>query len=185
MPTRPTSTRGVAWRSACRQTFHHVLILPYIGAFKYPQSAASGAWSLDGPPVPRIHLNHISYEPSKARRRLWSREDERYHLPWTSFGNKLELTVAVRELVDFVPWVVAQARAMEADDPGLIAPPPHPLEFDRTPDELMRMDYAWTMAASADYWRRMWYLEKCRRERVERARQGEALRQEPGNRARA
>ena len=167
MPTRPTVNEGIAWRSARPGRFHSLIVFPYIGDFDYPGCTRRSAYLLDGPPVPRIHLNHFDYQPSRTRKRLWSGSDKTYHL-WSAFGHRLELTVAIGELVDFVPWVVARVRAMEAEDSGLILPPPPPLEFNRTPDDMLGMAYAWTMAASADYYQRMWFREWSRAKQAER-----------------
>jgi len=52
---------------------------------------------------------------------------------------------------------------VEESDAAIVPAPPHPLERDRTPEELLRTHYEWTLAAHRDYEQRR--LENERRER--------------------
>ena len=67
----------------------------------------------------------------------------------------LELTVALEELADFAPWVVAWTQAADIRDAALIPALPHVLQFPRTAEELLKADYEWTARAAEEYERRL------------------------------
>jgi hypothetical protein len=150
MPTHRSASPGMAWRSDVAGVYHHVLVLPYIGDFEHPERQSVRSWTLSGPPIPRIHVNHYDFRVSQAQKRRWSGAngpDE----AWQPSRHVLELTVALNELVDFAPWVAAWARAVEADNPAMLPALPHPLEHPRTPEQLLRTAYEWTAQASKEY----------------------------------
>ena len=152
LPSRRSMTSGVAWRSDLPGVYHHVLVLAYTGSFEY-----AGRY---GPPLPRIHLNHFFFCVSRAQKRRWSSPGAAPCGIWHPSPDRLELTVALTELVDFVPWVVAWARAVDAGDPSLVPALPHALEFARTPGQLLRTDYAWTARAASEHERMRRHRER-------------------------
>jgi len=153
MPTSRSASSGMAWRSDVAGVYHHVLVLPYVGDFERPERQDLRSWTLGGPPIPRIHVNHYDFRLSRAQKRRWlggNGPDE----AWQPSPHMLELTVALEELGDFAPWVAAWARAAQANDPMLLPAPPHPLEHPRTSEHLLRTAYEWTARAAEEYERR-------------------------------
>jgi hypothetical protein len=145
MPTRRSLRAGIAWRSDVAGTFHHVIVGAYEGDFKQPERY--------GLPIPRIHVNHVDFYPSRAAKDRWDNIGAAEH-GWHPSRHLLELTVALDELVDFAPWVVAWTRAKDANDPALLAALPYPLEQPRTAEQLLATCYEWTPTATTDYERR-------------------------------
>lgn len=166
MPTRPTATQGIAWRSGRPGRYHSLIVLPYIGSFDPPGCRDGYPWTLDGRPVPRIYLNHYDWHPSKLQRRRWSLAAVEPTCP--PERDHLELTVAIDELADFAPWIAGWVRASESGNPSLILPPPHPLARAATAEEMLRTSYDWTMRANAEYHRRWQACEARRRQRERR-----------------
>ena len=152
MPTRPTATQGIAWRSVRPGRYHSLIVLPYIGSFDPPGCRDGYPWTLDGRPVPRIYLNHYDWHPSRAQRRRWSLAA--VEPTWPPVRDHLELTVALEELADFAPWTAAWARASDMGDPSLILPPPHLLARASTAEEMLKTSYDWSRRADAEYDRR-------------------------------
>jgi len=143
MPTRRSMRSGICWRSGVAGVYHHMLVLPYVGDFR--------EFKRYGLPIPRIHVNNFTFfGPAKAAKARWNSLGAARD-GWHRSQHVLELTVALDELVHFAPWIAAWTRAVDANDPGLLLPLPHPLEFDRPPADLMRTNYAWTAAATTDY----------------------------------
>lgn len=152
MPTRPTATQGIAWRSGRPGRYHSLIVLPYIGDFCPPGCRDGYPWTLDGRPVPRIYLNHYSWHPSQAQRRRWALTT--VEPTWPPERDHLELTVAIEELIDFAPWIAAWARATEACNLAQVLPPPRRLKQAVTAEQLLSTRYDWTVQADAEYDRR-------------------------------
>jgi hypothetical protein len=147
-------TSGIAWRSDVPGIYHHLLVLPYIGDFEHPERQGWRSWTTGGPPIPRIHVNHYFFLPSQAQELRWSAAGAPPHGLWRACGRMLELTVALEELPDFVGWIVGWTRAIDIGDPSLLPALPHPLQFPRTAEELLKTSYEWTLEASEQYERR-------------------------------
>jgi len=166
LPTRKSSRSGIAWRSDVAGVYHHVVVLPYVGDFEHPERQSLRSWTLSGPPIPRIHVNHYDFWVSQAQQRRWSGLARRQagvggpEDAWHSSRHVLELTVALDELLDFAPWVAAWIRAVEANDPALLLALPHPLEHPRTAEYLLATAYEWTARASEEYERRRHRYER-------------------------
>jgi hypothetical protein len=162
MPTRVTATQGVAWPTPGNPwRYNSLIVLPYVGDFDRPVRY-SPYWTVRGAPIPRIHLNHYSWDPSRAQRFRWACVKD-YSRIATMSRHELELTVDLGELVDFAPWVLGWLKAVEKSDAAIMPAPPHLLERDTTPEELLRTRYEWTLAAHRDYERRR--IENEQRER--------------------
>jgi hypothetical protein len=154
VPSRRSMTSGIAWRSGVADVYHHVLVLPYVGSFEYPERQDWRSWTLGGPPIPRIHLNHIMFFPSHAQELRWSAAGAPPHGLWRGSDHVLELTVALEELPDFAPWIVAWTHAADIRSAALLPTLPYPLQFPRTAEELLKTSYEWTLEASEQYERR-------------------------------
>ena len=154
-PSRRSMMFGIAWRARMPGIYHHVLVLPYIGDFEHPERENWRSWALSGPPVPRIHVNHYYFCPSHAQEFRWPAAGAAPHGLWIRSGHMLELTVALEELADFAPWVVAWTQAADIRDAALIPALPHALQFPRTAEELLKADYEWTARAAEEYERRL------------------------------
>jgi len=166
IPTRPTASQGIAWpASGNRRLYNSLIVLPYLGDFDHP-GRYSPCWTIRGAPIPRIHLNHISWEPSRAQQFRWEGERNYDHRA-TMSGHELELTVDIRELVDFAPWVLEWLKAVEQGDVSIMPTPPHRLEDDTSPQDLLRTCYEWTLAADEDYRARHQENEQRERRRAE------------------
>ena len=142
MPTRPSSVRGMAWRSALPRTYHALVVLPYAGDFD--------GRCFDPPrPIPRIHLNDLqSMEVSARQKQIWS--GLRSRTVWQLSRQHLELTVTMDELLDFAAWIAAWARAIDVADSSLVLPLPHALEIYSEPLTLSHT-YLWTQAAADEH----------------------------------
>ena len=135
------------------EEFNSLIVLPYVGEFDRPlQHNPNG--TLRGVPIPRIHLNHYWYEPSKAQLRRWFRVNT-YGRPAVMSQHSLELTVDLDELVDFAPWLLGWLEAVEKDDAELIPTPPHPLYPTKMARDLLRSRYEWTLKAHREYRQRI------------------------------
>ncbi len=144
MPTRISMQHGFAWRSTVPGIYHRLIVMPYIGCFDRP---ALYGWQK---PIPRIHLNHFDfYGLSRAQQRRWSVDTSVQR--WGASRGRLELTVTIEQLLDFVRWVAIWARAHDSTDPGMIPWPPHPLEGPT--HSLGFTSYLWTTAADEEYLR--------------------------------
>ena len=162
MPTRVTATRGIAWpMPGDPWRYNSLIVLPHVGNFDNP-GRYSPYWTVRAAPIPRIHLNHYSWDPSRTQQLRWAGVKDYSRIAAMS-QHKLELTVDIDELSDFAPWVLDWLAAVEESDAAIVPAPPHPLERDRTPEELLRTHYEWTLAAHRDYEQRR--LENERRER--------------------
>ena len=150
-PSRRSMMSGIAWRARTPGIYHHVLVLPYIGDFEHPERQNGRSWALSGRPVPRIHVNHIAFFPSHAQELRWSAAGAARHGLWICSAHKLELTVALEELADFAPWIVAWTQAADVRDAAHIPALPHALQFPRTPEELLKAEYEWTARAAEEY----------------------------------
>jgi len=150
-PSRRSMTSGIAWRSVRAGVYHHVLVLPYIGDFEHPERQGWRSWTTGGPPIPRIHINDYYFRVSHAQERRWSAAGAPPHGVWCGSNHVLELTVAIEELADFAEWAVRWTQAVDVGDPALLPDPPHPLEYPRTPEELLKTSYEWTARAAAEY----------------------------------
>ena len=153
MPTRPTATQGIAWRSGRPGRYHSLIVLAYAGSFDPPGCRDGYPWTLDGRPVPRIHLNDVAWWPSRTQERRWA-NSKVVELHWAAIGSDLELTLTLEELLDFVPWIVAWARASETGDRSLIFAPPHRLKQAATTEQMLTTRYDWSLRADAEYDRR-------------------------------
>ena len=152
MPTRITATQGVAWPTPGNPwRYNSLIVLPYVGDFDNPVRY-SPYWTVRGAPIPRVHLNHYSRDPSRAQQFRWAGVMDYSRIAAMS-RHGLELTVDLGELVDFAPWVLGWLEAVEKSDASLMPIPPHRLERERTPDDLLRTRYEWSLAAHEDYHR--------------------------------
>jgi len=143
LPTRPSSQRGMAWRSQVPGIYHSLIVLPYIGSFDHPQDCEHPR------PVPRFHLNDMAlYDVSKRRKALWGWDGS--HSSWRVARQYLELTVTIEECLDFADWIATWARAIDADDSSLILPSPHALEIYAEPLSVSH-SYLWTQAAADEH----------------------------------
>jgi hypothetical protein len=162
MPTRVTATQGVAWPTPGNpRRYNSLIVLPYVGDFDNPVRY-SPYWTVRGAPIPRIHLNHYAWDPSRAQQFRWAGVRDYSRIAAMS-QHELELTVDLGELVDYAPWVLGWLAAVEKTDASLMPTPPHPLEHHSTPEELLKTRYEWTLTAHQDYERRR--LENEQRER--------------------
>ena len=153
-PSRFTPTQGIAWPTfKVSQEFNSVIVLPYIGSFDQPgQHYPNG--TLRGAPIPRIHLNHYSYDSSKAQIRRWFGTNI-YDRPAVMSQHSLELTVGMDELVNFAPWVLGWLEAAEDQNAELIPTPPHPLYPTTANSHLMHNRNVWSEKAYQEYRKRM------------------------------
>jgi len=166
MPTRPTASQGIAWPASGNcWLYNSLIVLPYLGDFDHP-GRYSPCWTIRGAPIPRIHLNHISWYPPQAQQFRWAGE-RNYDRRAAMSGHELELTVDIRELVDFAPWVLGWLEAVEKGNASLMPTPPHRLEGDTRPQNLLRTCYEWTLAAYEDYHARHQENEQYERRRAE------------------
>jgi len=155
-PSRPTASHGIAWPSGDPdrpRCFHSVVVLAYIGDFDQPDRRSTTSWTLVGPPIPRIHVDHAMAMLSRAQQQRWSGHRTCDGL-WRMADRPLELTVATHELADFAGWVHSWTQAADLGDPSLIPDPPHRLEHDRSQYQLLTTAYEWTAAAAEQYDRR-------------------------------
>ena len=153
-PSRFTPTQGIAWPTLKTPwEFHSLIVLPYVGDFNRPfQYYPNG--TLRGLPLPRIHLNRYSSEPSKAQVRRWFGTNI-YGRPAVMSQHSLELTLDLNELSDFAPWVLGWLKAAEEQNAELIPTPPHPLYPTRMASDVLRDRNQWTYAAYREYRKRM------------------------------
>ena len=151
VPSRRSMMSGISWRARVPGVYHHVLVLPYIGDFEHPERQNGRSWALSGRPIPRIHVNHIAFFPSHAQELRWSAAGAARHSLWVCSGHVLELTVALEELPDFAPWIVAWTHAADMRSPELLPALPHPLQFPRMAEELLKTSYEWTAQGFAEY----------------------------------
>ena len=162
MPTRITATCGIAWpRPGDPWHYNSLIVLPYVGDFDHPVRY-SPYWTVLGAPIPRIHLNHYSWVPSRAQQFRWAGVRDYGRIAAMS-KHTLELTVDLGELVDFAPWVLGWLAAVERSDAVVMPMPPHRLERDTPPEGLLRTRYEWTLTAHRDYEHRR--IENEQRER--------------------
>ena len=153
-PSRFTPTQGIAWPTLKTPwEFHSLIVLPYVGDFNRPfQYYPNG--TLRGLPLPRIHLNRYSSEPSKAQVRRWFGTNI-YGRPAVMSQHSLELTLDLNELSDFAPWVLGWLKAAEDQSAELIPTPPHPLYPTTANSHLMHNRNVWSEKAYQEYRKRM------------------------------
>ena len=145
MPTRPTEDWGMAWPARNRRwVFNSLVVRSHDGSFELDR---------DTNPIPRVFLN-----------RLWWPQSRRQILRWTGVEagslrmdvshRALTLTVAIEELLDFAPWLLAWLEAVERRDASLMPKPPHALQGTPDAEDLLFSRFEWTVAAHEEHGRR-------------------------------